>query len=79
MENIEKELDTFGEEIEEMKRDIAQKEGSISTLQKRLKEEFGLKSTKEAETEMAKLSKEIDKLTDEISEDFDKLKEVYDI
>ena len=34
MTNIERELKTLGGEIEETKREIAQEEGSISTLQK---------------------------------------------
>jgi predicted nucleic acid-binding Zn-ribbon protein len=79
MADIEKELDALGEEIEEKKREIAQKEGSISTLHKQLKDEFGLGSTKEADAEMVKLSKEIDKIEKEVEKDFEKLKEVYSI
>ena len=79
MTEIKKELDALGEEIEEKKREKAQKEGSISTLYKQLKDEVDLNSTKEAEKEMAKLSKEFEKIDKEIEEDFEKLKEVYNV
>jgi len=76
--SIERELKRLGEEIKKAESDLSRFEGSIETLQDRLKNEFDLKTDKAVEKEIDSLSKQITKHEKNIQTGLDKLKGMYE-
>lgn len=76
--NIERELDSLGEEISKAKEDLAKDKGSVDTLLKRLKEEENISSLTEAEKEESKISKEMDSIEKNMISDIKDLKKIYE-
>lgn len=76
MNEILKDLEKLGKEIDEAKKNVAQYEGQKFQLMKQL-EELGFKTIEEAQKNILLLSKEEEKLTKEIESDYKELKEQY--
>lgn len=75
--NIQKELSTLSDTIEENKRELAQNEGREQELLKSLKSLLSVKTFEEAEEELAQLKIKERNLENQMIKDITKLKEEY--
>lgn len=78
MEEIIKDLKKYKEEIDLAKGKIARLEGQKEELLKRLKSEFNLNSLAEAQKQMEKDLKELQKLKQEVEDLYNELKEKFE-
>lgn len=75
----ERELLDLKEELNETKEEVSILKGEKQSLLKRLKDEWGCSTLKEAEVKVADLKEEIERLDDQIHKEVTKLKEeLYD-
>ena len=74
IDEIEVEIDVVSRKIEDSKTQKAECQGSIDTNLRRLKDEFGISSEKEAEKFLSDTSKEIEEIEGKMSESFEILK-----
>lgn len=65
-ENAAQELEGFIRKIETAKQQMAQAQGSLTTVTESLEKEFGIKSVEEIDTKLASLDSEITRIDSEL-------------
>jgi uncharacterized membrane-anchored protein len=78
MKDIQADLTTLKDNIDNAKNNLAKLEGREIELIKQLEKDFGIKTVAEAEKEVVKLEKESKKRKEIITTEYNKLKEQYD-
>lgn len=76
--NIEQKLMDMKKKVEKAKTEVAQAQGAIEQLNKRMKEEFGVDNIDDAEDLLTKIQKEGEDLAEEIREKMAALESNYD-
>jgi len=79
LENLEKRLVSMKEEIDKSKERLSELKGRREALNEELKNEYGLKSIKEAEAFLAEAEKQASLLTEEIKNGIRKIEENYNV
>ena len=77
MSDLERRLMRAKKELETAKRELAQAEGRLQSLQQRLLEEFDCKTTKQAEKKLDKLRASIAELTEKLEDGLARVEEAY--
>ena len=70
-------LEDLEEKFEEKKDSLARDEGRLESLQERMMKDFGVKTLKAAEKDLANLDKEITGSEDELHSKYNELKERF--